>query len=227
MIQFECPGCSKVFTVSDEKAGKKGQCPQCANRFVIPDVSYEYEEVDAESETSPDDDDIEINPCPGCQSALTVSPSQLGMSVECPYCKTVYDAEKKGASNAPTAQIAPGNSSRTLNRPRKNETSDSDDDDEPRRRRKVKKRKRSSSREPDRSGMVLALVIIGAITCIILSIVGTMMASNDLRKMDEGIMDSRGYGMTRAAQLLGYTTIVLFVIGVLINIVVFVFILNA
>jgi DNA-directed RNA polymerase subunit RPC12/RpoP len=36
MIVFRCPGCSVRLQVPDAKAGKKGKCPRCGGRIVVP-----------------------------------------------------------------------------------------------------------------------------------------------------------------------------------------------
>jgi dienelactone hydrolase len=38
-ITFECEGCGKAFTVSDQMAGKTGQCKQCGLKMTIPSES--------------------------------------------------------------------------------------------------------------------------------------------------------------------------------------------
>ncbi len=100
MIRFACPGCNATFSVGDEKAGKTGKCPKCQSQFVIP----EAEGGPAPSSPPPPppvSDDVEIAPCPGCQARLSVSASDVGVDVECPYCKTVYTAKRFGATQQP------------------------------------------------------------------------------------------------------------------------------
>ena len=36
VIRFKCPKCSKVISVKDENAGKKGRCPRCKEIVVVP-----------------------------------------------------------------------------------------------------------------------------------------------------------------------------------------------
>ena len=139
MIKFACPGCSAVFSVGDEKAGKTGKCPKCQSQFVIP-------EAEATPPTAPapvsDTADIEIKPCPGCKATLTVAKSDLGLDVECPYCKTVYKATKPGGTaTAATVDDRPSRRPRDddENRPKRrsprdeDEDEDDEDDDRPRR----------------------------------------------------------------------------------------------
>src|SRR5262245_5777027 len=36
MIHLRCPGCKRVMTVDDSKAGKIGRCLQCNQKFQVP-----------------------------------------------------------------------------------------------------------------------------------------------------------------------------------------------
>lgn len=38
-IRYECPECSSVLKIKDEKAGQQGKCPKCKNTFTIPESS--------------------------------------------------------------------------------------------------------------------------------------------------------------------------------------------
>ena len=44
MIGFACEKCGKEFTVTDDKAGKKGRCKQCGSVMEIPSPAFELEE---------------------------------------------------------------------------------------------------------------------------------------------------------------------------------------
>src|SRR5262245_61729682 len=100
MIRFACPGCGATYSVDDAKAGKTGKCPKCQGQFVIPAAeagppplpSAPPPPTPAADASSP----VEIAPCPGCQARLSVAASDLGVNVECPYCKTVYAAMRAG-----------------------------------------------------------------------------------------------------------------------------------
>jgi serine/threonine protein kinase len=41
MIAFACPGCGKSLKVEDEKAGKRGKCPSCGQRTLVPNATGE------------------------------------------------------------------------------------------------------------------------------------------------------------------------------------------
>jgi predicted Zn finger-like uncharacterized protein len=102
MIRFSCPGCSATFSVGDDKAGKAGKCPKCESQFMIPAA----EGAEVPSKPTASDEAVEISPCPKCAARLTVSASDLGLEVECPYCKAVYRAERPGAPKPSTGSKA-------------------------------------------------------------------------------------------------------------------------
>ena len=100
MIRFACPGCGAKFTVDDARGGRTGKCPKCQAQFQIPmpegappapPVTAAAEPPATFPPPPPPDPSapVEINPCPGCQARLSVAASDLGVDVECPYCKTV------------------------------------------------------------------------------------------------------------------------------------------
>jgi DNA-directed RNA polymerase subunit RPC12/RpoP len=104
MISFSCPGCAAVFSVGDEMAGKTGSCPKCQTRFAMPGVTT------ADPLTPPrvpSRSDVEIAPCPGCRAKLTVASRDLGLDVECPYCKSVYRAMAVGTAAMPPVPRSP------------------------------------------------------------------------------------------------------------------------
>jgi hypothetical protein len=57
--------------------------------------------------------------------------------------------------------------------------------------------------QPHRAGAILALGILGIVPCFICGIIAWVMGNGDLRKMDEGIMDPAGRGMTQAGKVCG------------------------
>ena len=234
MIKFACPGCEAVFTVGDEKAGKTGKCPKCSAQFLIPDA--EPPAFDAAPAPSPippppaEDAAVEIKPCPGCQAKLTVAVGDLGLDVECPYCKAVYKAAKPGGSVANIAvDDRPKRSSRRESdddddRPsrksRRDRYDDDDDDDRPR----SKRRRRSY--EPHRGGLILTFGILALLMCgLIFGPLAWFMGSKDLKEMDAGRMDPEGRGLTQAGRIIGIISFILNLLGFLFYCVVFGFVM--
>lgn len=79
-----------------------------------------------------------------------------------------------------------------------------DDDDRPAR------RERAHYDEPHRGGLMLALGIIGLVVCPIVGIAAWVMASNDLRAIEEGRMDPEGKQFTQVGKILGIVASILF-----------------
>jgi hypothetical protein len=141
MIRFACPGCSATFTVDDEKAGKTGKCPKCQAQFVIPAVESGVvpapaAEVPPPLPTGPAP--VEIDPCPKCQTRLSVMPGDLGLDVECPSCQTVFKAVRPGSA-PPAPPPAPPKrsvleSTDDTGTPTSRRRRDDEDDDRPSRR---------------------------------------------------------------------------------------------
>ncbi|MGL4421919.1 MAG: NINE protein [Gemmataceae bacterium] len=96
MIRFACPGCSATFAVDPSKAGKAGKCPKCGTQFLIPEATVP--EPASAGATPPPlppvpaTNSVEIDPCPKCQTKLSVAKSDIGSDVGCPYCETVFTA---------------------------------------------------------------------------------------------------------------------------------------
>jgi hypothetical protein len=109
--------------VDDAKGGKTGKCPKCQSQFVIPAAEGLSPATDPSAP-------IEIAPCPGCAARLSVAASDLGVDVECPYCRTVYTAKKAGA------EVAPRSRPRRLEEDDRPSRRDDDEGDRPRRRRR-------------------------------------------------------------------------------------------
>ncbi len=146
MIRFACPGCAATFTVDDNRSGKSGKCPKCQSEFVIPDMEPLQSTPTPASVSIPApaprnvDEPVEIEPCPKCSTKLSVSGSDIGNDVECPYCKTVFQAIKPG-SRPQAPPPAPGRKSQfestdDTGRPKSRRKDFDDDDDRPRKRRR-------------------------------------------------------------------------------------------
>ncbi len=64
---------------------------------------------------------------------------------------------------------------------------------------------------PHRGVAVLVLGILGLLCCVIFGIIAWALGSADLREMDEGRMDPSGRGLTRAGQICGILSVVLWI----------------
>lgn len=217
MIRFACPGCSATFTVEDEKAGKTGKCPKCQSQFVIPDVPNTGSDVPASADLAPlspappplpvspppppipsagSSDPVEIQPCPKCQSRLSVLPADIGLDIECPNCQRVYQAiradapppPKRGDRGEPRGDLVrlgsgsdktdddrpPQRRSRYRDdeddRPSRRRQDEDDSEDDPDRRYRRRSRRYADDYErrliPHRGIMILVFGIVGYISCI-------------------------------------------------------------
>lgn len=158
MIRFACPGCSATFTVADEKAGKTGKCPKCQSQFVIPAAEAAPAEPpplppaappkpplpDAPAPRGPNDP-VEIQPCPKCNSRLSVLPSDVGLDIECPTCQTVFKALRADAP--PPPDTGSKTSSSKLVKLGSGSKRDDEDDDRPS---KKKSKRRDDDEDDDR-----------------------------------------------------------------------------
>ncbi|OWK36164.1 Polyribonucleotide nucleotidyltransferase [Fimbriiglobus ruber] len=124
--------------MDDSKAGKTGKCPKCQSQFVIPMPEGDAAPASAPPPPPPapnPSEPVEIAPCPKCQARLSVAASDLGVDVECPYCKSVYKAVRPGSGPAPVPPPKAPDRRR-----------DEDDEDRPQGRRK----RRDDDEEEDR-----------------------------------------------------------------------------
>ena len=150
---------------------------------------------------------IEIK-CSNCQSLLRVADEHAGKSARCPQCSTIipipidgytqpefdggpdsgvpyqspYQAKPPNPYSAPVADV--------FNRPTST----------------------GSQFARHRGETILALGIGSYVCCILLGIAAIVMASADLRRMDEGTMDPSGRGLTRAGMILGIIHLVMMAI---------------
>lgn len=106
----------------------------------------------AESPNAP----VEIAPCPGCQTRLSVEPDHVGTRVECPYCLTRFVAERFGSDRPPVASVVGQGSPRRSRR--RDDDSDLEDDDRPRRR----SRRRPSDEECKKIPAGILALFLGA-----------------------------------------------------------------
>jgi hypothetical protein len=66
--------------------------------------------------------------------------------------------------------------------------------------------------KPHRGTLILVLAIVGIILCPFTGIAAWLMAVNDLKEMDAGLMDPAGREQTKAGKIIGIIATVLFVL---------------
>ena len=67
---------------------------------------------------------------------------------------------------------------------------------------------------PHRGTMILVFGILGLVVCMPLGIVAWVMGSGDLKKMDAGLMDPEGRGITQAGKIIGMVATILAIVGI-------------
>ena len=60
-----------------------------------------------------------------------------------------------------------------------------------------------------RGGLVLTLGILGLVICVICGIIAWVMGKGDLQKMDAGLMDPAGRGLTQAGKICGMISVII------------------
>ena len=68
--------------------------------------------------------------------------------------------------------------------------------------------------QPHRGTMILVFGILGLVICMPLGIVAWVMGSGDLKKMDAGLMDPEGRGITQAGKIIGMVATILAIVGI-------------
>lgn len=193
MIRFACPGCGVVYSVADEKAGKTGKCPKCQSNFVIPDADPTAPPplpgADPEPSIVAADDvppplpsslvdsnaPVEVAPCPGCQVRLSVEPKDVGLEVECPYCKTLFTAKRAQQQSSPPPTTG-SQSSADVKRPSQRRSRRDEDDERPRRSRRWDTEDeddyepRRRNKKPSELGAIAGMLLGGGIWALVMSV---------------------------------------------------------
>jgi len=88
-----CPKCAAKMSVRPDDVGYDIQCPFCQTVF-RGEAATPEPAAPAPPVPEPEPEGVDIAPCPKCRAELTVAPDDVGGEVECPFCQTVYLAEK-------------------------------------------------------------------------------------------------------------------------------------
>jgi hypothetical protein len=76
---------------------------------------------------------------------------------------------------------------------------------------------------PHRGVLILVLGILGIVCCFICGIIAWVMGNGDLREMDAGRMDPSGRGLTQAGKVCGMISVILLIIGIVVQIIMLLF----
>jgi hypothetical protein len=70
--------------------------------------------------------------------------------------------------------------------------------------------------KPHRGTTILVLGILGLVACGICGIIAWVMGNQDLKEMDQGIMDPAGRGNTSAGRICGIISVVLSIVAIVV-----------
>ncbi len=74
--------------------------------------------------------------------------------------------------------------------------------------------------QPHRGVLILVFSILSWFICVIFGIVAWILASKDLRAMEEGRMDPTGEGLTKAGKIVSIISVALTIVGIIVGIIV-------
>jgi hypothetical protein len=77
--------------------------------------------------------------------------------------------------------------------------------------------------KPHRGVLILVLGILGIVCCFICGIIAWVMGNGDMREMDAGRMDPSGRGLTQAGKICGMISVILLIIGIVIQVIMLLF----
>ena len=77
--------------------------------------------------------------------------------------------------------------------------------------------------KPHRGVLILVLGILGIVCCFICGIIAWVMGNGDLREIDAGRMDPSGRGLTQAGKICGMISVILLIIGIVIQVIMLLF----
>ena len=164
--------------------------------------------------------------CPNCHSTLRVDDIHAGKHARCPNCETIvpiplsqpvpptprpYPTIADGMGGPTGAQGGPGQF--------RGPGSDSANPYRAPYGPAIKPHQRY--RESHRGGLILGVGIASLVCCALLGIVAIVMANEDLRKMDSGVMDPEGRGLTVAGRIIGIISLALTAVGIVLQIVIY------
>ena len=237
-----CPKCQAKMSVRPEDVGFDLQCPFCQTMFRGVAAS---DPAPAPATPEPETPGIEIAPCPKCRAELTVDPADLGGEVECPFCRTIYRAEKpKSKANTPLARRTPApappppkgqnnleddGDTTPIKMKWEKETDPDEDHDEDDYRPKGRKRRRrrdagdpyepyderTQSLEPSNGPACLILGFISLFCCFFVGFYTITLCRETIAKVNSGTMEESAKPMAIAGIILSIIGIIIWILTIL------------
>lgn len=218
-IETKCSSCGKVLRVGDEHAGKQARCPVCNTVFQVPAetapaVGSAPNATDRWSMKTPEGQ--VYGPVPKADldrwlaEGRIASDCQLRSAEDAPwrpadeYYPALRPLPRNPFADAPgigQSSYAPSPAGGVYPGPPTGQ---------------------ATFLLPHRGGLILALGILGWFSCPIFSVLAWAFGTSDLREMRAGRMDPSGMGLTQAGQILGVINSVLWLVGLVLGIFIFV-----
>jgi hypothetical protein len=205
-IDTTCPSCGRTLRVAQEHAGKQAKCPVCNHLYTVPGPSSGSpgEPASAADMPSTDTSQWSLKTPEGAiygpvdRATLDRWLADGRIATDC------YLAQGNSGSWQRAAEIYPQLSSRP-NSQGASPASGSHWASDSVRTSTVGFHGvgNNTHLRPHRGGLILALGILGLMSCQLLGIIAWLMGSDDLREIRAGRMDPSGEGLTQAGVVLG------------------------
>ena len=97
-IQFKCPYCTAAIKVPDTSTGKRGTCPKCKTKLVVPDVEIPTTKTPTVSPTVPPAEPDAKKPTASNETAQVVDPAALNDEISIPVIQPISKHHTKRGS---------------------------------------------------------------------------------------------------------------------------------
>jgi hypothetical protein len=208
--------------VADEHAGQQARCPVCSREYTVPTADNTRSEASAESLVDSTTTASEVTPQPVDTSRWSLKTpegaiygpvdraSLDGWLADGRIASDCYLAEGNSGSWRRAVEVYPQLGSQPAAAPISRQEPANPFSDNPRHSTVGYQGVGSNTYlRPHRGGLILALGILGFMTCQILGVIAWIMGSSDLQEIRAGNMDPEGEGLTQAGTVLGMISAVL------------------
>ena len=224
-IESICPTCSRTLRVADEHAGKQARCPVCQNLYTVTAASGTPTHTSSESGSEPHGSGEKSSETPGWllktpegamygpvdRATLDRWLADGRIAADCHLAQGDRGAWRPAAEVYPQLVNPPAT-------PRAAPTAGSSSSHS------YSNTPRASTvgyqavpgnvyLRPHRGGLILALGILGLVSCQVLGVAAWIMGADDIKEMRAGRMDPSGEGLTQAGYALGMVSTILLAVG--------------